>query len=156
MVFFKFEPFADLFWLFSLHMHSWFREEGWKYFCRFSLLLYFKIQTSWTNLNSRIYLKLKIINWLYTFFNLQNHPTLHPEERLVNLERGRGCFVCLSILLVYAWVGPAPHWMSGGWPHSCQNHAEGRREKKLTIKNLKHVKTVLKQKFIKTKKINKL
>ena len=33
------------------------------------------------------------------FFNLQNHPTFHSEERLVNLERGRACFVGLSILL---------------------------------------------------------
>ena len=37
-----------------------------------------------------------------TFFNLQNHPTFHSEERLVNLERGRECCVGLSILLVYA------------------------------------------------------
>ena len=35
------------------------------------------------------------------FFNLQNHPTFHSEERLVNLVRGRECFVGLSILLVY-------------------------------------------------------
>ena len=36
------------------------------------------------------------------FFNLQNHPTFHSEERLVNLVRGRECFVGLSILLVFA------------------------------------------------------
>ena len=34
-------------------------------------------------------------------FNLQNHPTFHSEERLVNLLRGGECFVGLSILLVY-------------------------------------------------------
>ena len=33
------------------------------------------------------------------FFNLQNHPTFHSEQRLVNLERGRECFDGLSILL---------------------------------------------------------
>ena len=37
-----------------------------------------------------------------TFFNLQTHPTFHSEEKLVNLERGRVCFVGLSILLVSA------------------------------------------------------
>ena len=37
-----------------------------------------------------------------TFFNLQIHPTFHSEEKLVNLERGRVCFVGLSILLVSA------------------------------------------------------
>ena len=36
------------------------------------------------------------------FFNLQNSPTFYSEERLVNLARGRVCFVFfLSILLVY-------------------------------------------------------
>ena len=34
------------------------------------------------------------------FFNLQNNPTIHSEEKLVNLVRGRECFVGLSILLV--------------------------------------------------------
>ena len=38
---------------------------------------------------------------LYEFlFNLQNHPTFQSEERLVNLESGRECFIGLSILLV--------------------------------------------------------
>ena len=32
------------------------------------------------------------------FFNLQNHPTFHSEERLVNLVRRRECSVGLSIL----------------------------------------------------------
>ena len=31
-------------------------------------------------------------------FNLQNHPTLRSEERLVNLTKGRECFVGLYIL----------------------------------------------------------
>ena len=30
------------------------------------------------------------------FSNLQNHPTFHSEEKLVNLVRGRECFVGLS------------------------------------------------------------
>ena len=34
------------------------------------------------------------------FFNLQNYPTFHSEERLVILERGRECFV----LLVYLYL----------------------------------------------------
>ena len=34
------------------------------------------------------------------FFNLQNYPIFHSEERLVILERGRECFVGLSILFV--------------------------------------------------------
>ena len=38
---------------------------------------------------------------MYTFFSLQNHLTSHSEERLINLTRGRECFVGLSILLVY-------------------------------------------------------
>ena len=36
------------------------------------------------------------------FYNLQNHPIFHSEERLVNLARRRECLVGLSILLVYA------------------------------------------------------
>ena len=32
------------------------------------------------------------------FFNLQNHPPFHSEERLVNLVKGRECLVGLSIL----------------------------------------------------------
>ena len=35
------------------------------------------------------------------FYNIQNLPTFHKEERLVNLVRGRECFVGLSILIVY-------------------------------------------------------
>ena len=89
-------------------------------------------------------------------FQSTKSPHFAPRGKVGQLGKRKRVLCLSSILLVYAWVGPAPHWMSGGWPHSCQNHAEGRREKKLTIKNLKHVKTVLKQKFIKTKKINKL
>ena len=33
------------------------------------------------------------------FFNLQNYPLFHSEELMVNLVRGRECFVGLSILL---------------------------------------------------------
>ena len=42
-------------------------------------------------------------NWLtiQIFFNLQNHPIFHSKEKLVNIVRGRECFVGLSILLVY-------------------------------------------------------
>ena len=36
------------------------------------------------------------------YCTVQNHPTFHLEERLVNLSRGRECFASLSILLVYA------------------------------------------------------
>ena len=35
------------------------------------------------------------------FFNLQNHPAFHSEESMVNLVRGRECFVGVAILLVY-------------------------------------------------------
>ena len=35
------------------------------------------------------------------YCTVQNHPTFHLEERLVNLSRGRDCFASLSILLVY-------------------------------------------------------
>ena len=37
------------------------------------------------------------------FFNLQNHPTFHSKERLVDLVRGRECFVGLSVFFVYAY-----------------------------------------------------
>ena len=39
------------------------------------------------------------------FYDLQNHPTFHSKERLVNLVRLRECFVGLPILLVYC-AGP--------------------------------------------------
>ena len=41
---------------------------------------------------------------MYTNFlqsTIVNHPTFHSDERLVNLERGRECFVSLSILIVW-------------------------------------------------------
>ena len=48
-------------------------------------------------------LKTKVIHWLLQIsFNLQNYPITHSEETLVNLVRGRECFVGLSKLLVYA------------------------------------------------------
>ena len=34
---------------------------------------------------------------VHIFCNLQNHPNIHSEDRLVNLARGRECFVGLSI-----------------------------------------------------------
>ena len=37
------------------------------------------------------------------FFNLQNHPTFHSKERLVDIVRGRECFVGLSVFFVYAY-----------------------------------------------------
>ena len=51
-----------------------------------------------------IFLKFKTKNNSLTdqiFYNPQNHPTSHSEERLVNLVRGRECLVGLSILLAY-------------------------------------------------------
>ena len=45
---------------------------------------------------------------LQKFYNLQNHPTVHSEERLVNLVRGRECFVGLSLLLVHDAGGGVP------------------------------------------------
>ena len=48
--------------------------------------------------------KTKDYTWtVQIFYNLQNHPTFHSEERLVNLARGRGglCY-SIYILLVYA------------------------------------------------------
>ena len=43
-------------------------------------------------------------HWLSVniFFSLQNHPTFHSEEQLVNLARGRECFVanCWSIYII--------------------------------------------------------
>ena len=46
---------------------------------------------------------LKLCDFFKTsiFYILLNHPTFHSEERLVNLVKGRECFVGLSILLVY-------------------------------------------------------
>ena len=103
-------------------------------------VLFFK-QTSWTNVNSMIFKKLKTKQKPLTvqlFFNLQNHPTFHSEERLVHLERGREGCIGLSILLVYAWdlpiflhdrqaaqLGSLAHWPTG-WQRliQCQNQME--------------------------------
>ena len=38
------------------------------------------------------------------FYNLQNQPTFPSEERLVNLARGRECFVGLSTVYYYYQV----------------------------------------------------
>ena len=48
------------------------------------------------------------------FYNLQNRHTFHSEDRLVNLERGRECFVCLSMLLVYVYSKKIKRG-EGGW-----------------------------------------
>ena len=58
------------------------------------------------------------------FFNLQNRPSFHSEERLVNLERGRECIVGLSILLVYVhsvystYTEPHPPSNPNAWEHA--------------------------------------
>ena len=67
-------------------------------------MLYFIIQNSWTNLNSFIK-KMKAKNsslLVHIFYNLQNQPTFHSVERLVNLLRRRECFVanCWSINII--------------------------------------------------------
>ena len=41
---------------------------------------------------------LKTSRTVYIFYYIQNHPTFHSEEGLVNLVRERECFVSLSIL----------------------------------------------------------
>ena len=43
-------------------------------------------------------------------YNLRNRPTFHAEERLVNLARGRECFVDLSIYIRYIvlYIVPLP------------------------------------------------
>ena len=80
---------------------SWIKEEGWKCFCRFVFVFYSIIKTLRTNLNSMIKKKTYCSLTAQIFFNLQNRPSFHSKERLVNLERGRECIVVLSILLVY-------------------------------------------------------
>ena len=45
--------------------------------------------------------KKKKNQWLYHFFNLQNHPTFDSEVRLVNLERGREGFILYTFSL---WI----------------------------------------------------
>ena len=66
-------------------------------------LFNFIIQTSWSNLNSMFVINKKKNNskTVHIFYNLQNEPTFHSEEMLVNLVIGRECFVGLSIFLVY-------------------------------------------------------
>ena len=99
----KFEPLADLFLFSALHMRlnsiRWCEEQRGKYFCRFLLCLFdFIIK------NVMIFKKLRTKTNILTvqiFYNLQNIPIFHSEERLVKLARGRDCFVGLSILLVY-------------------------------------------------------
>ena len=69
--------------------------------------------------NTNLMNKLKLNDFLKTknknnsltvqiFVHLQNHPTFHSEERLVNFVRGRECFVGLFLLLVYDWAHHCP------------------------------------------------
>ena len=58
---------------------------------------------------------------MHPFFNLQNHSTFHSQERLVNLERGRECFVGLSMLLVHDVCGIG-EGLCVGHPGDCQHH----------------------------------
>ena len=59
-------------------------------------------------LKFKVLLKIKIKNknnntsTVKIFYNLQNHPTFHSEERLVNLAKRSECLVGLSLLLVYS------------------------------------------------------
>ena len=52
-------------------------------------------------MNYKKNLKQKLFINCLNFFNLQNHLTFNSEERLVNLLRGRECFVGLSVLIFY-------------------------------------------------------
>ena len=93
------------------------------------VLLYTVIRTSCTNLNWMIFfskLKTKIFHWLYkNFYHPQNHPTFHSEERLVNLVRGKGSFVGLSMLLVSVLSMCRSHSLrySGGALHDADKPA---------------------------------
>ena len=68
--------------------------------------------------------KLKCNNFLETktensslavkfFFNLQNHPIFHSEERFL-LARGRECFVGLSTVYIYYYSIPSNGCLAGG------------------------------------------
>ena len=79
-------------------------KEGWKYFCRFVFICFTVLYN--TNFMFRLkfnifslYLKQKYSLTVQIVCNLQRHPTFHSEERLVNLLRGRECFVGLFILI---------------------------------------------------------
>ena len=58
-------------------------------------------------------------HWLSVniFFSLQNHPTFHSEEQLVNLARGRECFVanCWSIYIIsyYLFLQCTEQYLAG-------------------------------------------
>ena len=95
------EPFADLFWLSALLVRTYIglrRIAG-------NLFLYVLLYN--TNLLNKLkfntfFKKLLTNNSLTVqlFFIVQNYPTVHSEERLANLVRGRECFVGLSILYI--------------------------------------------------------
>ena len=41
--------------------------------------------------------KKEVIEHYNYFYNLQNHPTFHSKDRLVNIVRGRECFISLYL-----------------------------------------------------------
>ena len=53
------------------------------------------------------------------YCTVQNHPTFHLEERLVNLSRGWECFASLSILLVYGAMGALLYKFLIVWLYNC-------------------------------------
>ena len=99
VVFFKFVTFCCLFFgswnctiMSNIYKMVW--GEGMYLFCSNCLCSFFF--TLLTNLHLMI--KNKIIQCLHKIFiQSTNQPTFHSEKRLVNLARGRECFVGLSI-----------------------------------------------------------
>ena len=86
-----------------MYIYGCVRRKGGTISVDLSLFVFFIIQTSRTNLKFNDFKKIQKNNALIIqiFYNLQNQPTFHSEERLVNLARGREFFVGLSISLVY-------------------------------------------------------
>ena len=66
-----------------------------------SFLFYFKY---------KLYKQTKIFHWLQIFYNLENHPTLHSEDKLANWARGREWFVGLSVLFSL-WARSFDSWI---------------------------------------------
>ena len=86
----KLEPFAVLFWLLRIaRAHTEVGEGGGG---NISVDMYFFILLYNANFMDKLKFKerKKFIDRKF-FFILQNHPTFHSEERLVNLVRGREC-----------------------------------------------------------------
>ena len=147
---FTFEPFADLFLALNIacaiYTVKWFKEEGWKYLCRYLSLFVLLYNTKFINnlKFSFILIKKKKLIYCPIFFDLQNHPTFHSEERLANLVRRRECFVGLSILCLclcltlmvlfitatFRWTCRRPCWrrtpavcLVSGWPPASRRRA---------------------------------